>query len=117
MAFQSWGHNNLASPDLLEAGGWTQWLSDIPCKLHFPSNPWCNEGAEHGAYSLPALCFLTAPYGIGSGLKPLHLITKSRPHWADSAHGTRRARGWQACTWEKMQNWDVCPHIRHQKLG
>lgn len=57
---------NLTYLDLLQAGGWTQWPSEIPCKLHFSSYLWCNEGAEHehrGAYSLPASCCLTAPYG------------------------------------------------------
>lgn len=57
---------NLTYLDLLQAGGWTQWPSEIPCKLHFSSYPWRNEGAEHehrGAYSLPASCCLTAPYG------------------------------------------------------
>lgn len=87
--------NYLTYPDLLEAGGWTQWLSEVPCKLHFPSNPWCNEGAEHsagGAYSLPALCCLTAPYGIG----------KCRNNWELAAKQDMAvSQEWQPpATWE-----------------
>lgn len=87
--------------DLPETGGWTQWLSEVPCKLQFASNSWCLEGAEHsagGAYSLPASGCLTAPHGID----------KCRNNWELAAKQDMAVPQ----EWEHPVSWEiilVCP--------